>query len=421
MLEVDLLTLDPKSFDNIQDFFTKFKDLLSQLKACRVDKSMEEKQMVLSILSKLGPEFSLFVSTFDTIRFTSGATWKMPSLEDFIKSLTQEKTKLINMGAIKGPSAHALTVHDGSKKYQKYKYKYKKKSHAHTKKEGYTKPFTDASGSKGEKGRKGEKCTYCHKGFHLKSTCMQKQVDLMSQILHKNKIGDRIPEGTKKKKPKDLNSKKDNSSHALIAINSSPDAWIIDSGASHHMAISEAVYSSLDACKGPPILMGDNSFVEVTDKGRIELTNESFKTVLHVPKLYVNLVSVYQMLNYSTRKRVVFTPNSLDIYDMQTNSRVETDEVNHQSRLYTFCEFIELDSSLLLTHADKSSRIWHKRFGNLNYKYMQQLSKHRLVDGLPDIHFSKGVLEGCVLGKQPQEKIRQGKVSASFHTFRSDP
>jgi hypothetical protein len=33
MLEVELLTLDPKIFDNIQDFFTKFKDLLSQLKA----------------------------------------------------------------------------------------------------------------------------------------------------------------------------------------------------------------------------------------------------------------------------------------------------------------------------------------------------------------------------------------------------
>jgi hypothetical protein len=119
MLEVDLLTLDPKIFDNIQYFFTKFKDLLSQLKACGVDKSKEEKQMVLTILSKLGPELSVFVSTFHTVRFTSGATWKMPSLEDFIESLTQEKTKLINMGTIKGPRAHALTMHDGSQKYQK--------------------------------------------------------------------------------------------------------------------------------------------------------------------------------------------------------------------------------------------------------------------------------------------------------------
>jgi hypothetical protein len=33
MLEVKYLTLDPKTFNNLQDFFTKYKDLLSQLKA----------------------------------------------------------------------------------------------------------------------------------------------------------------------------------------------------------------------------------------------------------------------------------------------------------------------------------------------------------------------------------------------------
>jgi hypothetical protein len=114
---------------------------------------------------------------------------------------------------------------------------------------------------------------------------MQKKIDLMSQILHQNNLGYLIPEGAKKKNPEDLNSKKDNSSHALIAINSSLDAWIIDSGASHHMSASKEVYSSLDACKGPPILMGDNSSVKVIDKGRIELTNGSFENVLHVPKL----------------------------------------------------------------------------------------------------------------------------------------
>jgi hypothetical protein len=79
----------------------------------------------------------------------------------------------------------------------------------------------------------------------------------------------------------------------LIAINSSPDAWIVDSGASYHMTAKKEVYSSLDACKGPPILMGDNSPFEVIDKGRIELTNGRFENELHVPKLFVNLISMY--------------------------------------------------------------------------------------------------------------------------------
>jgi hypothetical protein len=78
------------------------------------------------------------------------------------------------MGTIKGPRVHALIVEDSSHKYWKSKYKYKKKSHPHPKKEGYKKHFTDAFGSKGEMGRKWEKCMYCHKGFHLESTCMKK-------------------------------------------------------------------------------------------------------------------------------------------------------------------------------------------------------------------------------------------------------
>jgi hypothetical protein len=157
----------------------------------------------------------------------------------------------------------------------------------------------------------------------------EKKIDLMSQILQQNNLGDFIPEGAKKKKPEDLNPKKGNSSHALIAIDSSPNSSIVESGESHHMDASEVVYSSLDACKGPLILMGDNSSFEFTGKGRIELTNRSFKNVLHVPNLSVNPLSVYQMMNSGTGKKFIFTPNYVDIYDMQTNSRVATGEVNH--------------------------------------------------------------------------------------------
>jgi hypothetical protein len=41
---------------------------------------------------------------------------------------------------------------------------------------------------------------------------------------------------------------------------------------------------------------------------------------------------------------------------------------------------------------------------------MQQLRNKILVDDLSDIHFSKGVCEGCVLGKHPQEKFDKGKT-----------
>jgi hypothetical protein len=108
------------------------------------------------------------------------------------------------MGKIKGPKAHALTLQYGrGHQNKKYKYKYKRKEHANPKKEGYSKPFNNAFGSKGGTGRKGEKYTYFHKVFHPKSSCMYKQIYHMAQILQQNNLGEWIPEVVKKKKPKD--------------------------------------------------------------------------------------------------------------------------------------------------------------------------------------------------------------------------
>ena len=165
-------------------------------------------------------------------------------------------------------------------------------------------------------------------------------------------------------------------SHALIAINSSPDAWILDSGTSYHMAATKNVLSSITACTGPPILMGDDTPVEVTRQGRVELQHGSFENVFHIPKLSVNLLSIYQIMHSVTGKRVEFTPDSATIYDMHDNSKIVISEANDQSHLYTFSKFIaKSNSALLLTHADDDSQIWHERFGHLNFKYMQHHCK----------------------------------------------
>ena len=105
-----------------------------------------------------------------------------------------------------------------------------------------------------------------------------------------------------------------------------------------------------------------------------------------------------------------FTSDYVSIFDMQDNSKIVVREINHKSRLYTFSKFIEPDSFVLLTHTDDISILWHERFGPSNFKYTQQISKKGMVTGLPDIHFSEGVCEGCVLGKHPQEKFKKGKA-----------
>jgi hypothetical protein len=74
LLKVELNSLDPKNFDNVQDFFTKFKSLLCELKTCGIYKSKQEKQSVLAIIEKLGSKYRVFFSTFHSNRFTAGPT-----------------------------------------------------------------------------------------------------------------------------------------------------------------------------------------------------------------------------------------------------------------------------------------------------------------------------------------------------------
>jgi hypothetical protein len=50
------------------------------------------------------------------------------------------------------------------------------------------------------------------------------------------------------------------------------------------------IISFVTACIGPPILMGDDSPVEVTKKGRVELDHGSFENILDVPQIFVNLL-----------------------------------------------------------------------------------------------------------------------------------
>ena len=108
-IENELISLISGSFESPQLYFSKFKALVLQLKQCAIEK--KDEQMVLTILSKLGPDYSVFVSTFYATKLTARA-WKMPSLIDFMESLTQEQDKLVMMGTIKTSKDQYLVAGD---------------------------------------------------------------------------------------------------------------------------------------------------------------------------------------------------------------------------------------------------------------------------------------------------------------------
>jgi hypothetical protein len=73
------------------------------------------------------------------------------------------------------------------------------------------------------------------------------------------------------------------------------------------MENTKDILYSVTPCTGPPILMGDDSLVKVIGKGRVELDHGSYENVLHVPKLSMNNLSVYQITHRLSQKGGVHT------------------------------------------------------------------------------------------------------------------
>ena len=117
-----MISLNLCNFETMNGVFTKFKHLVLQLKQCKVEK--EDDQHILSILSKLGLDYYVFVSTFHTGNLTI-PNWKMPTLNAFIESLTNEHDKLVQMGIIGSSKYQSLFI--GGPKYLNVKGKQKEK------------------------------------------------------------------------------------------------------------------------------------------------------------------------------------------------------------------------------------------------------------------------------------------------------
>ena len=82
----------------------------------------KDEKLVLSILNKLGSEYSVFVSTFNFGR-ASIPNWTMPSLYVFLESFIQEQDKFVQMGVMQTSKNQALLVMDSNNAQVRGKHK----------------------------------------------------------------------------------------------------------------------------------------------------------------------------------------------------------------------------------------------------------------------------------------------------------
>jgi hypothetical protein len=103
---------------------------------------------------------------------------------------------------------------------------------------------------------------------------------------------------------------------------STSDKWLIDSGASYHMAKDRDIFSTLNECNTNKIFVGDDRSLSVEGSRTIQVENDHFNDVLCVPKLSCNLLSVYQITHSSEGKTVEFLPHQVVIKNLKYPNHV---------------------------------------------------------------------------------------------------
>jgi hypothetical protein len=412
-LENQVLTLSPSDFSSIEDYLSKFKTLRTLCEECKI--KIDKDRCIYLILSKLGIAYYVFVSTFYAMQEALGEAYQKPSLENFCDSLIREQDKLVQLGVIitAGTSNKALVVH------QKDKPKNPKKQHPRHNNKQYKgpKPTQTTFSPNGDKGGKyknkntNRHCKFCDKYGHDESKCFKKMETL---------------EATIKKHNISIDSTSSSSchGHALSAsgfsfnINSTStstfDEWLIDSGASYHMAKDRAIFSTLNESNTNQIFVGDDRALSVEGSGTIQVENGHFNDVLCVPSLSCNLLLEYQITHSSEGKTVEFSPHQFVIKDLKYPKHVlETRIVDDITKLYKFDNFGSSSfSSVFVAHCNDLIKLWHERY--LNYHSLQQLCNQYMVTGLPLFSCRDGVCAGCVLDKHHRDSFDK---CASWHTL----
>jgi hypothetical protein len=129
------------------------------------------------------------------------------------------------------------------------------------------------------------------------------------------------------------------------------------------------IFSALNECNTKKIFVGDDRSLSVVGSGIVQVDNGHFNDVLCVPSLSCNLLSVYQITHSGEGKIVEFSPHQVVIKNLKDLKHVLANGiVDDITRLYKFDNF---GSSFFVPHSDDLRKLWHERFGHLNYRSLQ--------------------------------------------------
>ncbi|KAM1057956.1 hypothetical protein ACFX2A_031837 [Malus domestica] len=151
------------------------------------------------------------------------------------------------------------------------------------------------------------------------------------------------------------------------------DVWYIDSGCSNHMTSMEDLLVNIDRNVKAKVQVSTGVLVKVAGKGTLVIKimkgMRYIKEVMLVPDLAENLLSVGQMTKHGYF--LLFRNYRVDVFDDRSLSNLVVSVKQKGNRWFPL--IFSTNKELTLRTMQDDAKMWHKRFGHLNFRSLKLL------------------------------------------------
>jgi GAG-pre-integrase domain/Integrase core domain len=182
------------------------------------------------------------------------------------------------------------------------------------------------------------------------------------------------------------------------------NAWILDSGYSHHMTGFNSNFSSLEPYDGETVTFGNNKRKnKIIGIGTIGVKNLTISNVYLVDGLNFNLLSISQLCDVGFH--VKFDVEACYLINAKTNEIVyKGNRIDDMYHLYLH-HFKQGETCL--SASINHSWLWHRRLAHLSVDTIKNMIKLEAVRGLPIKKMELDHLcDACVKGKQTKSSFK---------------
>ena len=368
-----------KEGQSVQEHVKALTEIFNELSI--IGDNVDDEDRVVYLLASLPDSYEMLVTALE-------ANTDVPSMETVIERLLHEEQKL------KDKNQGSLSTYNGKEEAMTLKHK-----------------------------KRGPRCHFCNKFGHIQWNCREREKKLSLEgrgpgNYQSKSTKHKINSTNARRQLDDTDSDKVGLvvQHVLSTdvVNQQVDTdWIVDSGATCHVCHDRSLFTDLENLKQPlDIVLGDGRSLNATASGTVILTLESgsfkrkckFYDVLYVPELTYNLLSVSKAVG----KGVSFTFKESECIIRDVNQKLIAVAMKVGSLYHVTCTKPKDHVYSVTKKTDCLSKedLWHRRYGHLGAKSLQQLARSNLVEEF-DYNASNEIsfCEPCVKGKHRRSQF----------------